>query len=99
MGALRLRSGPSYLATLGADGSPCLHPVNPEVHADGLSLCMFPTSPNAADLRRDPRFALHAGVDDVRGGGESAVRGAARFVDPRPGTSPDAAGEAHAPCP
>jgi hypothetical protein len=30
---------------------------------------MEPTSPKAADLRRDPRYALQCGVEDDRGGG------------------------------
>ncbi len=44
---------------------------------------MEPTSPKAADLRRDARYALHCGVeDDSGGGGEFAVTGrAAEIID------------------
>jgi hypothetical protein len=56
--------------------------VNPKVYGGHLSVYMFPTSPKGADLRRDPRFALHAAVDDVHGGGgEFSLRGVARLVD------------------
>jgi hypothetical protein len=80
-GRERLQAGASYLATTRADGSPRVHPVNPKVHGGHLSVYMFPNSPKVADLRRDPRFALHASVEDVHGGGgEFSVRGAARFV-------------------
>jgi Pyridoxamine 5'-phosphate oxidase len=80
-GARRLAVGASYLATVRADGSARVHPVNPKVMAGHLVLYMFPTSPKAADVGRDPRFALHAAVDDVNGaGGEFAVRGVARAV-------------------
>lgn len=81
-GSQRLQAGPSYLATTRASGFPRVHPVNPDVHGGHLSLYMFPTSPKGADLRRDPRFALHAMVDDVQGGGgEFSVWGIAGFVD------------------
>jgi len=81
-GRKRLQAGASYLATTRADGSPRVHPINPGVHGKHLSVYMFPTSPKSADLRRDPRFALHASVEDVHGGGgEFSIRGVARFVD------------------
>jgi hypothetical protein len=81
-GRQRLEAGPSYLATTRASGFPRVHPVNSKVHAGHLALYTFPTSPKRADLRRDPRFALHASVEDVHGGGgEFAIRGLARFVE------------------
>jgi Pyridoxamine 5'-phosphate oxidase len=80
-GTERLAVGASYLATVRSDGSPRVHPVNPKVTAGHLVLYMFPNSPKAGDLGRDPRFALHAAVDDVTGaGGEFALRGVARSV-------------------
>jgi hypothetical protein len=80
-GVGRLAVGASYLATVRADGSARVHPVNPKVIAGHLVLYMFPNSPKATDLGHDPRFALHAAVDDVRGtGGEFALRGVARRV-------------------
>lgn len=81
-GRRRLDAGPAYLATTRTGGSPRVHPINPKVHRGHLALYMFPTSPKGADLRRDPRYALHATVDDVTGtGGEFALRGVAQVVD------------------
>ena len=78
----RLDRAVAYLATLRADGSPRLHPVSPIVRAGGLFLFMEPTSPKRRDLLRDPRFALHAGVEDNGGGGgELAIWGHARPID------------------
>ena len=80
-GRLRLHGRPSYLATLRADGSPRVHPVTPIVAAGTLYVFMEPTSPKGKDLRRDSRYALHCGVEDVNGGeGEFLVRGRAEFV-------------------
>ena len=78
----RLDRAVAYLATLRADGSPRLHPVSPIVRAGGLFLFMESTSPKRGDLLRDPRFALHAGVEDNDGGGgEIAIWGHARPID------------------
>jgi hypothetical protein len=75
-GAGRLQAAPSYLATLGADGSPRVHPVTPIFTADGLHLFMEPTSPKGRDLVDRAVFALHNGVPDNSGtGGEFWVRG------------------------
>ena len=80
-GRKRFQAGASYLATTRADGSPRVHPINPKVRGEHLSVYMFTNSPKAADLRRDPRFALHASVEDVHGGGgEFSIRGIACFV-------------------
>jgi hypothetical protein len=45
---------------------------------------MEPSSPKGKDLLRDPRFALHCGVeDDEGGGGEVLLRGTGRLtMDP-----------------
>ena len=84
-GRERLHGRPSYLATLRADGSPRVHPVTPIVAPGTLYVFMEPTSPKGKDLLRDPRYALHCGVEDVNGGeGEFLVRGTARLV-----TEPD----------
>lgn len=80
-GAARLHGQVSYLATLRADGGPRVHPVTPIARDGHLFLFMEPTSPKAADLRRDGRYALHCGVGDNEGtGGEFAVSGRAREV-------------------
>lgn len=77
-GEARLESGPAYLGTTRADGSPRVHPVTAIVRGGLLGLYMFPTSPKGKDLRRDGRYALHSTVDDTSGaGGEFALRGQA----------------------
>lgn len=48
------------LATLRADGSPRLTGLEADFHDGELWLGMMPDSRKALDLRRDPRFALHA---------------------------------------
>jgi hypothetical protein len=52
--------GLGFLATLRADGAPRLHPVCPVVSEGGLYVFVIDRSPKVRDLRRDPRFALHA---------------------------------------
>ncbi len=51
--------GLGFLGTVRPDGGPRLHPMCPIVHGDGLYALLVP-SPKARDLRRDPRYALHA---------------------------------------
>ena len=80
-GRQRLERRISYLATIRADGSPRVHPVSPFIGSGCLFLYMEPTSPKAADLRRDPRYALHCSVEDDSGGaGEFYVTGLAKEV-------------------
>jgi len=77
----RLHGRVAYLGTVRADGSPRVHPVTPIVGVDELFVFMEPTSPKGHDLRRDPRYQLHVGVEDTNGGGgELYVRGSAQFV-------------------
>jgi nitroimidazol reductase NimA-like FMN-containing flavoprotein (pyridoxamine 5'-phosphate oxidase superfamily) len=82
-GTLRLHGRVSYLATSRRDGSPRVHPVTPIVAPGELYVFMEPTSPKGHDLKRDARYALHAGVEDTNGGdgGEFIVSGAARLVN------------------
>jgi hypothetical protein len=81
--ALLYQYGPplGYLATVRPDGGPRLHPFCPIVAEGGLWAFVLRRSPKGADLRRDPRFALHAfapkDVDD-----EFFVRGRAAPVEP-----------------
>jgi hypothetical protein len=57
--------GYGYLATVGADGSPRIHPINVTFHEGGLYAFVVP-SPKLADLRRDGRYALHStGSEDI----------------------------------
>lgn len=82
IGRERLHGRVAYLATVRADGSPRVHPLTPILSKTALYVFMEPTSPKGHDLRRDARFALHAGVEDLNGGaGEFIVRGRAFLVD------------------
>jgi DNA-binding MurR/RpiR family transcriptional regulator len=84
----------SYLATMGSDGVPRVHPVTPIVGDGRLYLFMEPTSPKGHDLRERMVFALHNGVPDSEGtGGEFFVRGLAEPVDD-PALRADAIGSA-----
>ena len=81
-GAQRLGTGIAYLATVGEDGAPRVHPVTPVVMPDHLMVFMEPTSPKGHDLRRGSRYALHCEVEDSGGGGgEFRVRGTGIPVD------------------
>lgn len=74
------RHGYAYLATTAADGSPRIHPVAPIRAHRGLFVAVRRNSPKLADLRRDPRMALHTTVlppDDE----EFALRGTALEID------------------
>ncbi|MFI8996159.1 pyridoxamine 5'-phosphate oxidase family protein [Streptomyces sp. NPDC053542] len=67
------------LATLRADGSPRLTGLEADFRGGELWLGMMPRSRKALDLRRDPRFALHAnpGAGDETGEGDVRVAGRA----------------------
>ena len=81
-GVGRLTASPAYLATVGPDGNPRVHPVTPIPTAQALFVFMEPTSPKGRDLRRGGGYALHNGVPDMSGtGGEFLVRGIGRPVD------------------
>lgn len=71
--------GLGYLATIRRDGSPRLHPINVCITGGRLLAFLVP-SPKLADLRRDPRYALHTtgseSVDD-----ELEIGGRAMFPD------------------
>jgi hypothetical protein len=81
--ALLYQYGPplGYLATVRHDGGPRVHPFCPIIAEGGLWAYILRRSPKGADLRRDPRFALHAfcpaDVDD-----EFFVRGRAEPAEP-----------------
>jgi hypothetical protein len=61
-----LSRGIAYLATVRPDGGPRVHPVTPIRSGDQLYVSLARTTVKHGDLRRDPRFALHAlpGEDD-----------------------------------
>jgi pyridoxamine 5'-phosphate oxidase-like protein len=70
-----------YIATVRGDGGPRVHPCCPIIAEGSLWAFILRRSPKGADLRRDPRFALHAfcpkDVDD-----EFFVRGRAERSQP-----------------
>lgn len=49
-----------YLATLRPDGAPRIHPVTITVEPTGLYVFAVVRTPKVDDLRRDPRYGMHA---------------------------------------
>lgn len=74
-------TGLGFLATVRSDGSPRISGIEPLIAGGELWLGMMPASRKAADLGRDPRFALHAASADkeVRDG-DAKVAGRAEPV-------------------
>jgi Pyridoxamine 5'-phosphate oxidase len=76
------------IATLRADGSPRISGIEASFDGGELTFGSMPGARKGADLRRDPRFALHsATVDPVDGAeaqwpGEAKVAGRAVPVEP-----------------
>lgn len=67
------------LATLRADGSPRISPMEPQIFEDHLLLIGMPGTRKFDDLRRDPRFSLHtATVDPQVGDGDAKLWGVVR---------------------
>jgi Pyridoxamine 5'-phosphate oxidase len=78
----RLEGRVAFLATVRADGSPRVHPVEAWFAAGRMLVRMWPTSPKVRDLKHDPRYALHSLMDNFEGvGGEFFVAGRAARVD------------------
>lgn len=74
-------TGLAMVATLRADGSPRISGLEPLFAHGELWLAMMPGSRKAADLRRDPRFALHnATVDKEVARGDAKIEGRALEV-------------------
>jgi hypothetical protein len=57
-------TGLALMATIRADGSPRISPLEPLLGDDRLWLGMMPGSTKSADLRRDPRMCLHSATAD-----------------------------------
>jgi nitroimidazol reductase NimA-like FMN-containing flavoprotein (pyridoxamine 5'-phosphate oxidase superfamily) len=75
-------TGLGLLATLRADGSPRISGVEPWIWDGELWMGMMHDSRKALDLRRDPRFALHAAtVDKEVKEGDARVSGRAVEID------------------
>jgi hypothetical protein len=76
------------IATLRADGSPRISGIEARFDDGELTFGSMPRARKGADLRRDPRFALHsATVDPVEGAealwpGEAKIAGRAVLVSP-----------------
>jgi len=76
------------IATIRADGSPRISGIEAAFVDGELTFGSMPKSRKGADLRRDPRFALHSStVDPVEGSeagwpGEAKVSGRAIFAGP-----------------
>ncbi len=76
------RARVAFLATISQDGSPRVNPVAPVICQERLLLFIEPSSPKAADLRRDGRYSMHSLVDNVSGvGGEFSIKGRATPID------------------
>ncbi len=76
------------IATLRADGSPRISGIEAAFEDGELVFGSMPNARKGADLRRDPRFALHsATVDPVEGSeaqwpGEAKISGQAIYAGP-----------------
>jgi hypothetical protein len=81
------------IATLRADGSPRISGIETVFEDGELVFGSMPNARKGADLRRDPRFALHsATIDPIEGSeadwpGEAKISG--RAIAPGPVTGPD----------
>jgi hypothetical protein len=76
---LDARGGEGLLATVAADGTPRIHPLNVGVRDGRLLVFVQGHSAKARDLEANPHYALHAHVDPQRPH-EFLVRGKARLV-------------------
>lgn len=89
-GRERLDGAVCFQATVRADGSPRVHPVEPWI-AEGLLLVRFRArSPKVREVSRDGRYALHSPMDNPDGiGGEFVAFGqVARVPDDHPAAAP-----------
>lgn len=88
------------IATLRADGSPRISGIEASFEDGELAFSSMPNARKGADLRRDPRFALHsATVDPVEGAaakwpGEAKISG--RAIQAGPNTKGPEADRFHA---
>jgi hypothetical protein len=67
------------IATLRADGSPRISGIEAVFEAGELVFGSMPNARKGADLRRDPRFALHSGTIDPVEGSEAQWPGEAKI--------------------
>ena len=71
--------GEGFLATVAADGTPRIHPLNAGVVDGRLLVFVQDRSAKARDLEANPHYALHAHQDPAQPH-EFLVRGQARLV-------------------
>lgn len=67
------------LATIRTDGSPRISGIEAAFEDGDLVFGSMPNSRKGADLRRDPRFALHSATTDPVEGAEAAWPGEAKI--------------------
>ena len=80
------------IATLRADGSPRISGIETEFAAGELRFGSMTGARKGADLRRDPRFALHSASDDPVEGNERLWPGDAKIAGRAVAAGPIAAG-------
>jgi hypothetical protein len=68
------------IATLRADGSPRISGIEAAFEDGELAFGSMPNARKGADLRRDPRFALHSATVDPVGGSETEWPGEAKIA-------------------
>ena len=85
-------TGLALMATLRADGSPRISPLEPLLHDGRLWLGMMPGSTKVTDLDRDPRLCLHSATADKDvADGDAKLWGDAVRVDDNAGRAAYAA--------
>jgi hypothetical protein len=67
------------IATLRADGSPRISGIEASFEDGTLAFASMPNARKGADLRRDPRFALHSATVDPTEGAEAQWPGEAKI--------------------
>lgn len=78
------------IATLRADGAPRISGIEVQFVGDDLTFGSMPDARKGADLRRDPRFALHSASvdppqDQTAWVGDAKVAGRAEYAGPLDG--------------
>jgi hypothetical protein len=82
------------IATVRADGSPRISGIEAEFEDGELVFGSMPDARKGADLRRDPRFALHSGGADPVEGAEAQWPGDAKISGRAVAAGPATAGPA-----
>jgi hypothetical protein len=68
------------IATVRADGSPRISGIEADFEGGELTFGSMPSARKGADLRRDPRFALHSATVDPVDGSEADWPGEAKIA-------------------